>query len=76
MEIEPTRDSESSDEGLSPASFETVQWLGKGAFGNVNLVKMKGTETLYALKELQKEFIIQYDKVDSVFRERDILQET
>jgi serine/threonine protein kinase len=30
---------------------------------------------LYALKVLNKEFIIQYDKVDSVFRERDILQD-
>jgi classical protein kinase C len=50
--------------------------LGKGAFGDVSLVKKKGTDTLYALKELKKEFIIQHDKVESVFRERDILLET
>lgn len=60
---------------LSLDSFETISWLGKGAFGNVNLVRRKATNMLYALKVLNKEFIIQYDKVDSVFRERDILQD-
>ena len=61
--------------GLTIDSFETISWLGKGAFGNVNLVRRKATNLLYALKVLNKEFIIQYDKVDSVFRERDILQD-
>ena len=60
---------------LSLDSFETISWLGKGAYGNVNLVRRKASNMLYALKVLNKEFIIQYDKVDAVFRERDILQD-
>ena len=52
-------------------------WLGKGAFGHVNLVQKIDdvTEKLYALKVLSKEHIIKYDKVEAVFRERDILQD-
>jgi serine/threonine protein kinase len=47
--------------------------LGKGAFGHVNLVKKKTTGELFALKVVNKEHVVKYDKVESVFRERDIL---
>ena len=51
-------------------------WLGKGAYGHVNLVQKTGDKgKQYALKVISKEHVIKYDKVESVFRERDILQE-
>jgi len=70
-----SRDSaRSSVDGLNLENFEIIGWLGKGAFGHVNLVKKKMTEELFALKVVNKEHVVKYDKVESVFRERDILQ--
>jgi len=40
----------------------------------VYLAKKKDTGQLYALKELKKDHILRYDKINSVFRERDILE--
>ena len=54
-------------------SFQIVKSLGSGAYGTVYLVKKKGTENLFAMKELQKHVIASCDKIQSVFRERDIL---
>jgi serine/threonine protein kinase len=52
-----------------------VKKLGKGAYGSVFLVKKKeGDGKLYAMKELQKEHILKYNKIQAVFRERDILE--
>ena len=62
---------------LTKDSFKVVKKLGKGAYGSVYLVKKKSdkyTEKLYAMKELEKEHILKYDKIQAVFRERDILE--
>ena len=64
----------SSVDALTLDNFEITGWLGKGAFGHVNLVKKKTTGELFALKVVNKEHVVKYDKVESVFRERDILQ--
>lgn len=46
--------------------------LGQGAYGVVELVKKKNTGVKYALKVLEKDHILKYDKIESVFRERDL----
>lgn len=38
-------------------------------------MKKKNNGTKYALKVLEKDHILKYDKIDSVFRERDLGQE-
>lgn len=38
-------------------------------------MKKKNTGGKYALKVLEKDHILKYDKIDSVFRERDLGQE-
>ena len=43
--------------------------LGKGAFGNVTLVKLKETNQQYALKTMSKKFIFQYSKPENLRRE-------
>ena len=63
-----------STEILSKDSFEFIKELGQGAYGLVFLVKKKNTGQLYALKELKKDHIMRYDKVKSVFREKDVLE--
>lgn len=61
------------DEEASTDDFEPLNLLGRGAFGEVYLVKHKGTGKLYALKVLDKRRI----KSQSILRytktERDVL---
>ncbi len=52
--------------------FDFLKLLGKGSYGEVHLVRKD--EKLYAIKELDKDFIIGHGKTESVFRERNILQ--
>eukprot|EP00351_Strombidinopsis_sp_SopsisLIS2011_P002466 CAMPEP_0116882520 /NCGR_PEP_ID=MMETSP0463-20121206/14777_1 /TAXON_ID=181622 /ORGANISM="Strombidinopsis sp, Strain SopsisLIS2011" /LENGTH=73 /DNA_ID=CAMNT_0004535837 /DNA_START=275 /DNA_END=496 /DNA_ORIENTATION=+ len=53
------------------ADFKIIREIGKGAYGKVYKAQYK--QQVYALKELQKDFIIKANKVDAVYRERDIL---
>ena len=57
---------------LSKDQFEFLQAIGQGAYGQVHLVRRKTTGVMYALKVLEKDHILKYDKVQAVFRERDI----
>jgi len=55
--------------------FTVLGGLGQGAYGQVELVAKKISGVKYALKVLEKDHILKYDKIDSVFRERDLGQE-
>ena len=46
--------------------------LGNGAFGTVFWAEIKDQK--FAIKEISKQTALKYDKVKSVFRERDLLQ--
>ena len=51
--------------------FIIVKKLGQGAYGKVYLANHKNQQ--YAIKKLSKDFLLRTQKVNSVFRERDIL---
>lgn len=49
------------------------RFLGDGSYGKVNLVKWNINDQQYALKILDKQRVVKYDKVESVKREKDIM---
>lgn len=57
---------------VNRSQFDFMTTLGNGAYGEVYLVQNKKTFKEFALKVLVKDHIIKYDKIESVFRERDI----
>lgn len=58
---------------LSVNSFESLKVIGRGAFGEVHLVRMKGTDKVYAMKKLRKIKMIEKDQVAHVRAERNAL---
>lgn len=55
---------------LSVNSFKPVKIIGRGAFGEVYLVQMEGTNNLYAMKKLRKSKMVEKDQVTHVRNER------
>lgn len=60
---------------ITKDQFKFQGTLGQGAYGQVYLVTRKTSGIQYALKVLEKDHIVKYDKIESVFRERDIGQD-
>lgn len=58
---------------LTQNEFESVKIVGRGAFGEVRLVRMKGTGELFAMKRLKKTDILKKEQVTHVRAERDIM---
>lgn len=57
----------------TPANFQTIKVIGKGAFGEVRLVQRKSDGKIYALKSLIKSEMFKRDQLAHVRAERDIL---
>ncbi|CAI2359870.1 unnamed protein product [Moneuplotes crassus] len=53
--------------------FERVQYIGRGAFGNVTLVNCKLNNLPYALKEMSKDEISRQNRFKHLMREKDIM---
>ena len=70
-----TREAAASEAAVSRQSFDFLTTLGQGAYGQVYLVQKKNSKENYALKVLEKNHIIRYDKIESVFREKNIGEE-
>jgi serine/threonine kinase 38 len=53
--------------------FEPVSVIGKGAFGEVRVVREKLSGSIYALKKLSKNEMIYKNQVSHVKSERDLM---
>ncbi|VDL91136.1 unnamed protein product [Schistocephalus solidus] len=58
---------------LSRSEFETVRLIGSGAFGEVSLVRAKGTSEVYALKSLHKYDMLKRSDRACFQEEREVL---
>jgi len=58
---------------LTTKVFQSLTIIGRGAFGEVRLVTMRGTKDLYAMKKLKKSEMIKKDQIFHVRAERDAL---
>ncbi|KAH0787546.1 AGC family protein kinase [Histomonas meleagridis] len=53
--------------------FEIIKVIGRGYFGKVSLVRFKRNNKLYALKSMSKAKLVQYNYVDQILNERQVL---
>lgn len=60
---------------MNQSLFETVTILGRGAFGDVSLVRRRDSGVLYAMKTLRKKDVLRRKQVAHVKAERDLLAE-
>ena len=58
---------------LTPDDFEMLCLVGQGAFGKVFQVRKKDSGSVYAMKVMRKETIIEREQTDYMRAERDIL---
>ena len=56
------------------ADFDSLTLLGIGSFGKVWLVRHRATNSIYAMKILQKECVIEHKQEAHTLTERDILE--
>ena len=56
--------------------FEMIKMIGKGSFGEVMLVRKKGSRKLFAMKILDKKNIIRRNQVEHTITERRVLGRT
>lgn len=79
LEQEETTIQKESRKKITTADFESLAVIGRGAFGEVRLVRRKGkpedasTGKIYALKIMKKEMMVVKNQVNHVKAERDAL---
>lgn len=78
LEKEETRVQKESRRNVTTADFESLTVIGRGAFGEVRLVRRKpgnsrGETGVYALKSMKKEMMVVKNQVGHVRAERDAL---
>lgn len=60
---------------ISESDFELIRVIGRGAFGEVRLVRKKNSNDVYAMKKLKKSEMLKKNQIAHVRAERDILTE-
>ena len=87
MELEETQDKpptpkktpskrpreEDADRKLQPDDFEPLALIGRGAFGEVRLVRRTDTRQIFALKSMLKSAMVAKNQVAHIKAERDML---
>jgi serine/threonine protein kinase len=84
LENEETQIAKESRKKITPADFESLVVIGRGAFGEVRLVRRKSSNSkaaqndpnankIYALKSMKKEMMVVKNQVGHVKAERDVL---
>ena len=58
---------------LTEGLFESLKIIGRGAFGEVRLVKMRGSGEIYAMKKLLKSEMIKKDQISHILNEKELL---
>ena len=53
--------------------YDFMHSIGEGAFGVCYQVREKESNQIYAIKALDKQHILKFDKAKHVYREKDIL---
>ena len=61
------------EEKVTLKDFEVMGVIGRGTFGKVFLAKLKTTETLYAIKSLRKDVLVEAGQIENVKLEKEIL---
>jgi len=61
---------------ITRKDFESIALLGRGAFGEVKLVRMKETNQLFAMKILKKLDMIKREQINYILNERELLIES
>ena len=59
--------------GISSDDFEVIKVIGRGAFGEVSVVRKKDSKEVFAMKKLKKEEMLKKEQVNHVKSERDIM---
>ena len=62
-----------SGAALGVEDFHIIRRVGRGDVGNVHLVRLKGTNVLYAMKVLEKQEMVERNKLHRVRTEDEIL---
>ncbi|ULT79559.1 hypothetical protein L3Y34_010273 [Caenorhabditis briggsae] len=57
----------------SPSDFTFLTSLGEGAYSQVFRCKENETDAAFAIKVLQKDYLLRHDKMDAIIREKNIL---
>ena len=65
--------SEPISETMTLANFTPLRVIGKGGFSYVTAVRKKDTGILYAIKTMDKEFVLGEDKIPQIMTEKEIL---
>ena len=79
LEQEETSISREQRKTITPSDFESLHLIGRGAFGEVRLVRQKPSlnsmepPKIYALKSMKKEMMVMKNQVGHVKAERDVL---
>ena len=61
---------------ISEADFQVVRLIGKGTYGKVQLVQHKKDGKVYAMKIMSKRLLEEYDQIDQILTERNVLLKT
>ena len=61
---------------ISEKDFESIRVIGRGTYGKVTLVRYIKTGMIYAMKVMSKRLLEEYDQIEQILTERNVLLKT